>query len=169
LNFEEETVQKSREVTEEESSEKNSVSNSVSDSGSEQGSVSEKSESKEDDFTSSFLDRIANTNIGNEDKIYNHNNVLLGGTIEEMIIGNDVNFKKYSSKMFGNLIWLNPNQASKSSQPRSLTSRAAFAWAKRGLPSRGLWAASTFSAILALSAGQPSRTTAHCARPHSTL
>jgi hypothetical protein len=99
LNFEEETVQKSPEVTVQESSEKNSVS----DSGSDQGSGLEKSESKEDDFTSSFLDRIANTNIGNEDKIYNHNNVLLGGTIEEMIIGNDVNFKKYSSKMFGNL------------------------------------------------------------------
>jgi hypothetical protein len=99
LNFEEETAQKSPEVTLQEFSE----NNSVSDSGSDQGSSPEKSESKEDDFTSSFLDRIANTNIGNEDKIYNHNNVLLGGTIEEMIIGNDVNFKKYSSKMFGNL------------------------------------------------------------------
>ena len=117
MNFDDETGKKSDEVSEnasekvsekssEKSSEEPSEKSSENEAESNQSSESKKSEAKEDDFESDFLDRIANTNMMNEDKVYNHNNVLLGGTIEEMIIDNDVNFKKYSSKMFGNSLCL---------------------------------------------------------------
>ena len=37
-----------------------------------------------------FLETVHNENLTNMDKIYNHNNVLLGGSIEEVIIDNRI-------------------------------------------------------------------------------
>ena len=65
--------------------------------------IEDKESKQEDtqDMTSDFLERIANTNMQNEEKVYNHNNVLLGGSIEDHILENNVLFRKYSSKMLG--------------------------------------------------------------------
>ena len=72
---------------------------SQSESQSE-GEVNSHKDSQEND-ESDFLERMCFANLTNEDKVYNHNNVLLGGTIEEVIMQNASNFKKHSKKMLG--------------------------------------------------------------------
>lgn len=95
----------SRNVENSVQSENRSVENSVQSDSQIEEEISRK-DSHESDVASDFLEKMRYVNLQNEDKVYNHNNVLLGGTIEEVIM-EQPNFKKYSSQMFGNIISLN--------------------------------------------------------------